>query len=514
MTHSGSRRVYPTHVDVAIIGSPAGAAYARVLSEQAPQASVALFEAGPTVTAPPGAHVKNIRDPRARGLAQRRSEGPSPQDARASTDTMDGYASERERLLRPGTFLLRDGWRQPGEDGMPAAAFSSNVGGMAAHWTGACPRPGEGERIAFVGDLDDLLAESERLLGVTSSALADAPLADIVRKRLAEEFDDGRTPDRRVQPMPLAVRRTASGELIWSGSDVVFGDVTRRNVNFHLFDESLATRVLVQGGAVHGVQIRDLRSGHEHLVRARFTVVAADSLRTPQVLYASGIRPAALGRYLNDQPQVVYAAHLRDAPRAPLASAQGGGITAQSGVSWVPFTDDQPFHGQVMQLDASPVPIDGDAVPGSIVGLGWFCTKDIQPGDRVAFSNSQVDEYGMPAMRIHYTLTDRDRASIERAQVSIKAAAAALGTPLGGEPIVFPPGASLHYQGTVRMGVRDDGTSVCDPTCQVWGVQGLFVAGNGVIPTPTACNPTLTAVALAVGGARRVAAELNQRKDA
>ncbi|SPL91862.1 Glucose-methanol-choline (GMC) oxidoreductase:NAD binding site [[Actinomadura] parvosata subsp. kistnae] len=64
------------------------------------------------------------------------------------------------------------------------------------------------------------------------------------------------------------------------------------------------------------------------------------------------------------------------------------------------------------------------------------------------------------------------------------------------------------------MGVRDDGTSVCDPTSQVWGVRGLFVAGNGVIPTPTACNPTLTAVALAVRGARRVAAELNQRKDA
>nr|WP_230465861.1 GMC family oxidoreductase N-terminal domain-containing protein [Nonomuraea sp. ATCC 55076] len=430
MTDPGSRRVYPDHVDVAIIGSgPAGAAYARVLSERAPHASVALFEAGPTVTTPPGAHVKNLRDPRARALAQRRSEGPSPQDATAPTDTMDGYAGSRERLLRPGTFLLRDGWRQPGEDGLPAAAFSSNVGGMAAHWTGACPRPGGGERIPFVAGLDDLLTEAERLLAVTSSALADAPLADLVRKRLAEEFDDGRAPDRRVRPMPLAVRRTASGELIWSGSDVVFGEVTRRNANFRLLDESLVTRVLVQDGAVRGVRVRDLRSGHEHVVGARFTVVAADSLRTPQVLHASGVRPAALGRHLNDQPQIVHAARLRDAPQEPPAPAEDGAITARSGVSWVPFTDDQPFHGQVMQLDASPVPIDGDAVPGSIVGLGWFCAKDLQPGDRVTFSDSETDEYGMPAMRIHYTLTDRDRASIERAKASIKAAAAALGTP-------------------------------------------------------------------------------------
>ena len=58
------------------------------------------------------------------------------------------------------------------------------------------------------------------------------------------------------------------------------------------------------------------------------------------------------------------------------------------------------------------------------------------------------------------------------------------------------------------MGAADDGESVCSPDSQVWEVPGLFVAGNGVIPTATACNPTLTAVALAVRGARRIAAEL------
>jgi choline dehydrogenase-like flavoprotein len=58
------------------------------------------------------------------------------------------------------------------------------------------------------------------------------------------------------------------------------------------------------------------------------------------------------------------------------------------------------------------------------------------------------------------------------------------------------------------MGQADDGDSVCGPDRQVWGVPGLFVAGNGVIPTATACNPTLTSVALAVAGARRIAAGL------
>lgn len=54
-----------------------------------------------------------------------------------------------------------------------------------------------------------------------------------------------------------------------------------------------------------------------------------------------------------------------------------------------------------------------------------------------------------------------------------------------------------------------DGSSVCSPASQVWDVDGLDVAGNRIILTAIACNPTLTSVALAVGGARDIAARLN-----
>ncbi|MFF0464817.1 GMC oxidoreductase [Streptomyces mexicanus] len=491
-------RTFPGRVDVAVVGSgPCGAAVARTLSERAPGLTVAVFEAGPQLTAEPGRHVKSIADPAARAEARRRSQGPAP--------APDG------RTARPGTYLLPDGYRAPGEDGLPAAAMSRNVGGMGVHWTGACPRPGESERIGFLPDLDDLLTEAERLLAVRHDAFDDAPFTGLVRARLAAAFDAGRSADRTVRAMPLAVRRDADGRVTWSGTDVVLGDATLAHPGVSLHADAHVRRVRTAHGRVTGVLVRDLRHGGEQEVAARAVVVAADALRTPQLLWASGIRPPALGRYLNDQHQVVLAARLADVTD-PGAGEAGHATAAarHSGVSWVPYTDAEPFHGQVMQLDASPVPLaDGEVpAPGSIVGLGWFCAKDISAEDRVTFDTTRTDADGMPAPRVHYVLTARDRATLDAARKAVRRAAEALGRPLDAEPITLPLGSSLHYQGTVRMGENDDGTCVCGPDSQVWGTAGLYVAGNGVIPTATACNPTLTSVALAVGAGRHIAAAL------
>ena len=512
MTGDDVPRSFPSSVDVAIVGSgPTGAAYARVLSELSPGTTLAVFEVGPALTDPPGMHVKNIADLDERLVAQRRSEGVHPHTA---TKAEAALTDPTKRVVRPGTHVLPDGFQQPGEDGIPALAMSSNVGGMGAHWTCACPRPGDAERIDARPDLDELLDEAQRLLGVSQDPFGDAPYSDVVRERLGAEFDAERPADRHVRSMPLAVHRRPDGALTWSGADVVFGDATRDNPGATLFDEAQVRRVLVEDGRAVGVVVRDRRDGTDHEVRARFVVAAADAVRTPQLLHASGVRPPALGRYLNDQPQMVFAVRLRDVATSTADEHDPRGDTAivqQSGVSWVPYTDADPFHGQVMQLDASPVPIVGDVpAPGTVVGLGWFCGKDLQATDRVEFDDDATDDYGMPKPLVHYTLTDRDRETLAQAARSVRRAADALGEALGDAPFVLPSGASLHYQGSTRMGTVDDGTSVCGPTSEVWGVEGLFVAGNGVIPTPMACNPTLTSVALAVAGAREIATRLTQ----
>src|SRR5919202_5896899 len=64
--------------DGLIVGSgPIGAAFARVITEGAPQARIMMVEVGPQLTERPGLHIKNIPDPAKRTQAQVRSQGPA-----------------------------------------------------------------------------------------------------------------------------------------------------------------------------------------------------------------------------------------------------------------------------------------------------------------------------------------------------------------------------------------------------------------------------------------------------
>ncbi len=502
--------------DVIIVGSgPVGSTYARILTERAPRLRILMLEAGPRLTDVPGVNVRNETDAAGRARYQLASEGP---DAAAHSDHRAEYSA------RAGTHRVRR--RRPGssdQDDMPDASESTNVGGMGAHWTCACPSPYGSERIAFIKDAEwhDLEAEAARLLHVTTEGFDPTAGARVTLAGLAAAFDSGRPPGRQVQPMPLACTPRPGGSPRWSGADTVLGPLAAgTHEEFELRPDSVVRQVLHSGGRATGVAIAG-PDGAPARIPAKVVVVAADALRTPQLLWASGIRSPALGQYLNDQPQVVAAVSVRIPDAAPVrGSAAGIGVNygqgagdqrdLLAGVAWVPFVDGlHPFHGQVMQLDASPVDLGVTDPSGVVVGLGWFCAKDVRAEDGLEFDDDEPDAFGLPAIRIRYRLTGRDREQIEAAMAQQRRAADALGGFIpGGEPRLLPAGTSLHYQGTVRMGEADDGTSVCDPASAVWGVPNLYVGGNGVIPTATACNPTLTSVALAVRSARAIAESL------
>ncbi|HJB63799.1 MAG TPA: hypothetical protein H9769_08850 [Candidatus Microbacterium pullistercoris] len=178
----------PKNVDILIIGSgPIGATFAREIRRQAPDRSILMVEAGPQLTAVPGENVRNLETGR-RLEAQHRATIWTGQ-ATSDTGRIDGRIA-----ARPGTFLLGDGEvLEDDQTGMPAAAVAANVGGMGAHWTCACPRPGGSERIPFLEDVfDDAFDHACELLGVTQTAFPQNEVQSWLQSRLSAIFDQGR----------------------------------------------------------------------------------------------------------------------------------------------------------------------------------------------------------------------------------------------------------------------------------------------------------------------------------
>jgi pyranose oxidase len=504
---------FPEAVDVLLVGTgPVGSTFARELFDKS-SATVLMVDAGPRLASRAGLNVRNLAaSDRAR--AELLSQGRNT-EAPVSPTGMAGDAI----AARPGTFLVdpRPGGRNP-HDGMPAAAMSSNVGGMSSHWTCACPEPGDSERVAYLEErLAPAFTRARELLRVTQEAFVPTDASRFVIDRLSKLFDEGRPAHRRVQPMPLACTPSDRPLPTWSGAAEILGPLAEPGAHgdrLTLLAETVCRRLLHDDGEVYAAEVEHLPTALRQTIAVKAVVVAGDALRTPQLLFASGLGSAALGRYLNDQPQlrstVVLDQPVDDTGEGERSDADPR--NALTGVLWVPFHEpEHPFHVQVMQFGTAPIEGSGTTPErGAVVELGAFTTKDIRPEDRVEFSTTELDAYGLPAMRIHYGLTETDRRTVQAAISCLVRAASAIGEFLPRQtPQLLPAGSSMHYQGTVRMGPQDDGTSVCDPSSKVWGTSNVYVGGNGVIPTATACNPTLTAVALAVIASERLIDEVS-----
>lgn len=513
--------------DVVIIGSgPTGSAYARTIADQAPSARVLMVESGPIVADPPGFHFSNILDEAVRLKAQLDSQGPNRGKPYAPVSDEERAAKLRGEpdltmLRRPGLFTVDSEYE--GKT-FPAGHAAANVGGMGSQWFGACPNPSKDERVPQVpsAELDRLLDLSRRLLRVSNTQFPDSPIAGPLQGILNGLFAEGRTPSREAQPMPMALVRDA-GRIQRSGTDIILGDLAKGgSANFELRPETTCLRIVMDGGKATGVELIDSR-GQRYTVNASYVVAAADSLHTPQLLFASGLRSPALGHYLNEHPQVSALAifeKLDDGATKANTPDRAGGILADrtvtslmtSGVTWLPYDGAAfPFHVQITQADpASLTPEDRAAADGKpVLSVSFFLVSDIVYDNAVSFSDEAKDWLGRPKMTIHYAFTQRDLDRIELAKATWRRIADAVGRPLPGHAPRMPPnGSSLHYQGTMRMGTANDGQSVCDPSCRVWDTDNLYVAGNGIIPTETAGNPTVTSVALAIRGAEDIVRRL------
>lgn len=492
-----------TQPDVLVVGSgPVSAAYVRLLTQARPDLDVLVVEAGPVLSEPPGMNLRNVADPVRQEQARLLAQGP----ARPGTDAL--------ALDIPGTITARQGTYlvAPGNDQMPAAALASCVGGQGTLWTCAVPVPRDTERISFIppAEWDQAIAVASRLLCRTTEAFAGSPMTTAVRGTLAKLFDPVLPAGRGVGVLPVAGQVQADGTVRWTGADMVLGDA-----RYRLRANTLCRRLILDGTRVTSAELADRETGDVSIVRPRVAIVTADALHTPQLLWASGIRPAPLGRYLTEHPLTFGVVAVREdlVPGYAVSADSGAGPPASDPVSsvlCVPFADPgHPFHAQLLHVDTCPPyftsGLAAEPNPAGYLTMGWGCRKFPRAQDGLIFSGTETDPWGMPKVSIQYALTDREHAELDQAVAYLTTAASALGRFVpGGEPKVMPAGASLHYQGTYRLGDDDGAQSVCDSYAQVWGVGNLFLGGNGTIPTATACNPTLTSVAIAARSVPRV----------
>jgi pyranose oxidase len=521
---------------IVVVGSgPIGSAYARVLIEGLPDARVLMFEAGPQLTAIPGESVRNIVDPDEKNRAREMSQGPQAGALRESIGIPASVVVEGMFTARQGTHLLDFGGEGSAHTpSFPAAAAATNVGGQGAHWTCATPSPSFSEKIPFIADneWDELIDAAKELLHVHDAAFADSGVGEGIRALLEEEFA-GELPDGYgPSTLPVAGDPQPDGTMRWSGADFVLGPLidpdSRFSERFELHDLTLVRRVEHENGVVTGVTVEDLRTRDSRFVAADLVVVAADAFRSPQLLWASGVRPSALGHFLTEHPVVISTVALdpdkigrfvtEEELDAEIKRRSVNPADPVAAVNRIPFSEpDHPYSLQVMYSETPPFPMQPDAPFANnrwgYVNMGYGLRKRPRFEDAVTFNDDELDYRGLPNMTIDYALTESENTEIAAATEQLRRAGKALGAFVA-EPRLMPNGSSLHYMGTMRIGETDDGTSVADPWSRVWGVSNLVVGGNATIPTANAMNPTLMSVAIAVRGARKAIEQLADTKQA
>jgi choline dehydrogenase-like flavoprotein len=489
--------------DVVIVGSGLmGAAVACLIRDSQPKRSIVMVDGAPPMGAVPGQHLHDSPDSR---LSTRYSAltASGNQALYTGPDTSVDLGASMAGA-EPGMYKLS----AFGNDtsAMPAAALSWNAGGMGVHWSAAAPWPWGHE--VFDGipaqQWRDDLDRARTLLRVTPTPYDATPISAAVLGALREVFDATSAPGRHVQQMPMALQPAADGRLRRTGPNDIFSAMSANDdPDFELLAGVQAIEILYRSKRTSGVRVRTAGPGAEYSIKARAVVVCADTMRTPQLLFASGLRPSALGHYLNEHAFLTGRV-LVDPDRlgvriADISAPIPGGRNV--GSYWLPHSGPpQPFNGQ---FTGSLVLDDRGRAASFAVGLALYVPTQVRRACRVAFSPTESDKTGMPRMSISFGYSAKDLQLIGQARRMQQVAAERLGGPGAAvESELLPAGSSLHFTGTVRMGDRDDGTTVCDPDGRVWGFDNLYLAGNGVVPTALACNSTLTGMITAVRAAR------------
>ncbi|MFD1525308.1 GMC oxidoreductase, partial [Halolamina salina] len=144
---------------------------------------------------------------------------------------------------------------------------------------------------------------------------------------------------------------------------------------------------------------------------------------------------------------------------------------------------------------------------GTHVAMGALVEQFPRAENRITLDRSRTDDHGNPVPEVVWSLDERTRRTIERANEIQRSVLEEMGADI--EWVVGPDstGPAYHHMGTTRMGT-DPESSVVDPDLRTHDLANLTIAGSSTFVTGGAMNPTLTIAALSLKAADAIDSRL------
>lgn len=498
--------------DVLVVGSgPVGATYARLLALAGRK--VTLIDSGAQLSTRPGQHLAN---------AFHYQQLPNMFNDQILA-TLEPFSTPRSLFplfgRRSEPRINFDNPEQKRLLNMPLASAVYAVGGMGTVWTACTPAPAPLERTPLLPEAEwqYIIPIAQKLLNVHTDAFEPSLVNAAIKQKLQAK-------GYPVENLPMAAEKRQVEDpfahfVTWTGADTVLGplvDYPERYLDtFQILPQHRAETLQQNGQRIEYAIVRDLTTYTTRRIYADTFVIAGGPFLTPRLLWQSNIRYYALGRYLNDNTQATCKVRLgndilqilRQNPHNP-AAGRSIPIAWQDAEPMCGFSPspERPWHGQVHRAGRQFFYTAKHDVR-DYLSLTWYGMVEPRERNRITFSEKYLDRFGQPQITIDFLWSKKDLLQAVKVWWDMVKVARALGT-LAGVPIVTPPGSTLHFQSTYRMGDdQDDKTSVVDTYSKVWGFDNLYLGGIGVIPNQMASNPTLTACALAVRSVGNILAD-------
>ncbi|CAM4125585.1 GMC family oxidoreductase [Paenibacillus alkaliterrae] len=329
---------------------------------------------------------------------------------------------------------------------------------------------------------------AEQAMNVMKSFIPNSSLQHVILSRLRING----YPEAAAPPIAVDIKPTQFGVVHSNAyfSSIAFLAEALNRMPFDLAVNARAVQVLTEQGKAAGVRVMSLDK-KTYIVHAKTVVISASTLETPRILLNSGISSSAIGRFLIDHSAIRGTA---------IVSRKGFPEILEPISIIIQETKDRPYQLQIFGRERPSHEEMGIIIQG-------YGLVEPRAENRITLDPYRIDEYGVPAVQVHYTYSQKDLNVIRKMTAGMRKAFSAIGATLvsmDGQPelCLRPPGDDNHESGSCRIG-DDPATSAADRYGQIHGVSGLYVADNSVLPF-LGTNPTLTTVALAIRTADRI----------